>query len=103
MKFWAQKKKPHKLLIAQKHSNLQIFYQHTVEIKQNQMFALPKNTSLNKAVALMEKHSQETVRRQVLLNKVRKLWSLETYAEFGETSLIIHSSMLSTFVVRCAI
>ena len=38
---------------------------------------LPENTSLNKATVLMGDQSQETVRTQVLLNKVRKFWSLE--------------------------
>ena len=38
---------------------------------------LPENTSLNKAAVLMEDQSLGTVRTQVLLNKVRKFWSLE--------------------------
>ena len=43
------------------------------------MFALPKNTLLNKATVLMK-----TIPMRVLLNKVRKCWSLKitTYVEF---------------------
>ena len=35
MKLWAQKKTPPKPLIFQNNPNLQFFYQHIVEVKQN--------------------------------------------------------------------
>ena len=99
MKFWALKKTPRKPLIVQKNSNLHLFSQHIMEIKEDEIFTLPKYTFPSKAVVLLKTQSQGTVHTQVLLNKLRTFWSLDIKAEFAETSSIIYSSMLETFEI----
>ena len=47
MKFSALTKKHQKPLIAWKNFNMQLIYQHTVEIEQDQKCPSPKNTSAN--------------------------------------------------------
>lgn len=52
---------------------LKLLYQYPVEIKQEKVFALPKNISLSETTLLLEKQSQGTV-RTILLCKEKKFY-----------------------------